>query len=86
MPTATSPLASRPRVKRSLQHRGSRGHLRPCVVEINDIENGTEFSPAKLKRVAGALQVPLPISCPRNVDRQNEVAVPPPSAAKRSAP
>ncbi|AEG07921.1 helix-turn-helix transcriptional regulator (plasmid) [Sinorhizobium meliloti WSM1022] len=30
-----------------------------AVVEINDIENGTDFSPAKLKRVAGALQVPL---------------------------
>ncbi|ABR63716.1 helix-turn-helix domain-containing protein [Sinorhizobium medicae] len=30
-----------------------------AVVEINDIENGTDFSPAKLKRVAGALQVPV---------------------------
>ena len=28
-------------------------------VEISEIESGRDFSPAKLKRIAGALQVPV---------------------------
>ncbi|MQW89474.1 helix-turn-helix domain-containing protein [Sinorhizobium saheli] len=28
-------------------------------IEISDIESGRDFTPAKLKRIAGALQVPL---------------------------